>query len=204
LLRNQRFGLRKDVMNFLDSIFHLTATFSSEHLPGIGAVIVIWAAGHWAIGLLAQSAGKGFIFASQRSGILFRYTASIVKVLFEVALMVGILAYFGLQTTVIAALLGGIGLLACKRAGAPAHFRAGRMALTHHVHRVFGLLQKLKESRLRNGLLTFTEDGPKCAFATKNSHPAHHPQHYWQLYFDSHHAVAEVFCTSGYPVSENL
>ena len=87
-------------------------TFLSTTAIDIGikilAAIAFWAIGRWLIGLVVSLMQR----AMNRNHVdptLTKYLGSIVAVMLNIALVLGILGYFGIQTTSFAALIAGAG-----------------------------------------------------------------------------------------------
>lgn len=75
----------------------------------IGA-IAAWIIGRWLIGMAVRAMGVVMERASKLDGTLVHYLKSIVGVLLNIMLILGILEMFGVKTTSFAALLAGAGL----------------------------------------------------------------------------------------------
>lgn len=93
------------------------------------AAIAFWLVGRWLIGkvVTAMQAAMG---RSQFDPTLTKYLGSIVAVVLNIALVLGILGYFGIQTTSIAAMLAGAGVaIGVAWSGLLAHFAAGAFLL---------------------------------------------------------------------------
>ncbi|HJV59617.1 MAG TPA: mechanosensitive ion channel family protein [Albitalea sp.] len=93
------------------------------------AAIAFWIIGRWLIGrviLLMQAAmGRNRVDAT-----LTKYLGSIVSIALNIALVLGILGYFGIQTTSFAALLAGAGLaIGAAWGGMLGNFAAGAFML---------------------------------------------------------------------------
>jgi len=93
------------------------------------AAIAFWIIGRWLIGrvvaLMQAAMGRNHVDPT-----LTKYVGSIVAVTLNVALVLGILGYFGIQTTSIAALLAGAGVaVGVAWSGLLAHFAAGAFLL---------------------------------------------------------------------------
>jgi small conductance mechanosensitive channel len=93
------------------------------------AAIVFWIVGRWLIGrVIAIMSG-----AMNRNAIdptLTKYLGSIVNVALNIALVLGILGYFGIQTTSIAAMLAGAGVaIGVAWSGMLGNFAAGAFML---------------------------------------------------------------------------
>jgi small conductance mechanosensitive channel len=89
------------------------------------AAFVFWVVGRWLIGVAVRLLQRGL----QRQKVdptLLRYVGSIVTVTLNVMLVVGILGYFGIQTTTFAALFAAAGVaVGMAWSGLLAHFAAG-------------------------------------------------------------------------------
>jgi small conductance mechanosensitive channel len=95
----------------------------------IAAAIVFWFVGRWLINRVIALVQAGM----QRNHIdptLTRYLGSIINVALNIALVLGILGYFGIQTTSIAAMLAGAGLaIGAAWSGMLGNFAAGAFML---------------------------------------------------------------------------
>ena len=93
------------------------------------AALAFWIVGRWLIGrvvALMQTA----MSRNHVDPTLTKYMGSIVAVTLNIALVLGILGYFGIQTTSIAALLAGAGVaVGVAWGGLLAHFAAGAFLL---------------------------------------------------------------------------
>jgi len=93
------------------------------------AAIAFWVVGRWIIArviALMQSA----MFRNQIDPTLTKYLGSIVNVALSIALVLGILGYFGVQTTSLAAMLAGAGLaIGAAWSGMLGNFAAGAFML---------------------------------------------------------------------------
>lgn len=87
--------------------------------------LVFWIAGRWLIGAAVRLLRR----ALERQKVdptLLRYTGSILTVTLNIVLVVGILGYFGVQTTTFAALFAAAGVaIGMAWSGLLAHFAAG-------------------------------------------------------------------------------
>lgn len=93
------------------------------------AAIAFWIVGRWLIGkVIAQvQAAMG---RNNVDPTLTKYMGSIISVALNIALVLGILGYFGIQTTSIAAMLAGAGVaIGVAWSGLLAHFAAGAFLL---------------------------------------------------------------------------
>ena len=93
------------------------------------AAILFWIVGRWLIGkviaLIQAAMGRNNVDPT-----LTKYMGSIVGVALNIALVLGILGYFGIQTTSIAAMLAGAGVaVGVAWSGLLAHFAAGAFLL---------------------------------------------------------------------------
>jgi small conductance mechanosensitive channel len=93
------------------------------------AAIVFWVVGRWligkVIGLVQAAMGRNNVDPT-----LTKYMGSIIAVALNIALVLGILGYFGIQTTSIAAMLAGAGVaIGVAWSGLLAHFAAGAFLL---------------------------------------------------------------------------
>jgi small conductance mechanosensitive channel len=93
------------------------------------AAIVFWFVGRWlisrVIGLVQAAMHRNHIDAT-----LTRYLGSIISVALNIALVLGILGYFGIQTTSIAAMLAGAGVaIGAAWSGMLGNFAAGAFML---------------------------------------------------------------------------
>ncbi len=93
------------------------------------AAIVFWIVGRWlirtVIGLIRAAMNRSHIDAT-----LTKYLGSIVSVMLNIVLILGILGYFGIQTTSFAALIAGAGLaIGAAWSGMLGNFAAGAFML---------------------------------------------------------------------------
>jgi small conductance mechanosensitive channel len=93
------------------------------------AAIIFWFVGRWLIGRVIRLLQS----VMQRNHIdptLTRYLGSIISVALNIALVLGILGYFGIQTTSIAAMLAGAGIaIGAAWSGMLGNFAAGAFML---------------------------------------------------------------------------
>jgi small conductance mechanosensitive channel len=93
------------------------------------AALAFWIVGRWLIAHVVSLMQKGM----QRSNVdptLTKYLGSIVAIALNIALVLGILGYFGIQTTSFAALLAGAGLaIGAAWSGMLGNFAAGAFML---------------------------------------------------------------------------
>lgn len=89
------------------------------------AAIFFWVIGRWLIGV-AVSMVRAALERQQVDPTVLRYVGSIVTVTLNVLLVIGILGYFGIQTTTFAALIAAAGVaIGAAWAGLLANFAAG-------------------------------------------------------------------------------
>jgi small conductance mechanosensitive channel len=87
--------------------------------------IAIWIVGRWLIGLAVRLVTAAFT-RQKVEPTLLRYLANFIAVTLNILLVVGILGYFGMQTTSFAALIAGVGLaIGAAWGGLLANFAAG-------------------------------------------------------------------------------
>jgi small conductance mechanosensitive channel len=89
------------------------------------AAFVFWIFGRWLIGLTV-SLVKRTLERQKVDPTLVRYAGSIITVTLNIVLVIGILGYFGVQTTTFAALFAGAGVaIGMAWSGLLGHFAAG-------------------------------------------------------------------------------
>ena len=89
------------------------------------AAIAFWVIGRWLIGV-AVGMVRAALEKQKVDPTVLRYVGSIVTVTLNVLLVIGILGYFGIQTTTFAALIAGAGIaIGAAWAGLLANFAAG-------------------------------------------------------------------------------
>lgn len=108
--------------------FFLTTTVGAIALK-IAAAIAFWIVGRWLIGrviaLLSATLERNAVDPT-----LTKYLGSIVAVALNIALVLGILGYFGIQTTSFAAMLAGAGVaIGAAWSGMLGNFAAGAFML---------------------------------------------------------------------------
>jgi small conductance mechanosensitive channel len=100
-----------------------------ELLIKIVAAIAFWVVGRWIIGRVVAvlQAGMG---RNHVDPTLTKYLGSIVEIALNITLVLGILGYFGIQTTSLAALIGGAGVaIGVAWSGMLGNFAAGAFML---------------------------------------------------------------------------
>lgn len=110
-----------DTTTLIDTIGNTVAKFG---LMVLGA-IAVWIAGRWLIGLVVGVLRRA-LDRQKVDPTLSRYLGNIVSVALNIALVVGILGYFGVETTTFAALIAGAGVaIGVAWSGLLANFAAG-------------------------------------------------------------------------------
>lgn len=108
-------------------------TFLKTTLVDIGikvlAAIVFWVVGRWLIGRVIGLV-QGAMSRNSVDATLTKYLGSIIAVALNIALVLGILGYFGIQTTSFAAMLAGAGVaIGAAWSGMLGNFAAGAFML---------------------------------------------------------------------------
>ena len=112
---------KEDISHFQE----LITTTATELGIKILAAIAFWVIGRWLIGL-AVSMVRRALEKQEVDPTVLRYVGSIVTVTLNILLVIGILGYFGVQTTTFAALVAGAGIaIGAAWAGLLANFAAG-------------------------------------------------------------------------------
>ncbi len=110
-------------------VTNFVTTTGWELLMKIAAALAFWIIGRWLIGKVIHLTQAGM----SRNSIdptLTKYLGSIISVILNIVLVMGILGYFGIQTTSFAALLAGAGVaIGAALSGLLAHFAAGAFLL---------------------------------------------------------------------------
>jgi small conductance mechanosensitive channel len=95
----------------------------------VAAAIVFWFVGRWLISRVIHLI-QAAMHRNEIDPTLTRYLGSIVSVALNIALVLGILGYFGIQTTSIAAMLAGAGVaIGAAWSGMLGNFAAGAFML---------------------------------------------------------------------------
>ena len=111
----------QDVSRYQD-IFIATATDVGLKIL---AAIAFWVIGRWLIGLVLNMV-RASLERQKVDPTVLRYLGSVITVTLNVLLVVGILGYFGIQTTTFAALIAAAGVaIGMAWSGLLAHFAAG-------------------------------------------------------------------------------
>jgi small conductance mechanosensitive channel len=111
------------------SVQNFLQTTVAELAVKVGAAILFWIVGRWLIGrviALMQAAMN----RNNVDSTLTKYLGSVVAVALNIALVLGILGYFGIQTTSFAAMLAGAGVaIGAAWSGMLGNFAAGAFML---------------------------------------------------------------------------
>lgn len=105
------------------------STTASELLVKIAAALAFWIVGRWIIGRVI-AAMQAAMNRNNVDPTLTKYLGSIVAISLNIALVLGILGYFGIQTTSFAAMLAGAGVaIGAAWSGLLGNFAAGAFML---------------------------------------------------------------------------
>lgn len=111
------------------SIQNFLSTTASDLLVKIAAAIAFWVIGRWLIGRVV-SVMQAAMSRNHVDPTLTKYLGSIVAIALNIALVLGILGYFGIQTTSFAAMLAGAGVaIGAAWSGLLGNFAAGAFML---------------------------------------------------------------------------
>ena len=113
----------------MQAIQTFLGTTAIELLIKIAAAIAFWIVGRWLIGrvvaVMQAAMGRNHVDPT-----LTKYLGSIVGVALNIALVLGILGYFGIETTSFAAMLAGAGVaIGAAWSGMLGNFAAGAFML---------------------------------------------------------------------------
>ena len=109
----------------LNHIQEILVTVATDIGLKILAAITFWVVGRWLIGLALNIIRRG-LEAQELDPTILRYVKSVVSVTLNILLIVGILGYFGIQTTSFAALIATAGVaIGAAWAGLLSNFAAG-------------------------------------------------------------------------------
>ena len=113
----------------LDSFQAFLSTTGYELLIKVLAALAFWIVGRWLIGRVV-SLTQAAMNRNAMDPTLSKYVGSIVGVALNIALVLGILGYFGIQTTSFAAMLAGAGVaIGAAWSGMLGNFAAGAFML---------------------------------------------------------------------------
>ncbi len=112
---------KEDISRYQD----LLVTAATDLGLKILAAVAFWVIGRWLIGV-AVGMVRSSLEKQKVDPTVLRYVGSIVTVTLNVLLVIGILGYFGIQTTTFAALIAAAGVaIGLAWSGLLAHFAAG-------------------------------------------------------------------------------
>lgn len=113
----------------IDTIQTFLGTTAIDLLMKIGAALIFWIVGRWLISKVVHLIQAGM----NRNSIdptLTKYLGSIITIALNITLVLGILGYFGIQTTSFAAMLAGAGVaIGAAWSGMLGNFAAGAFML---------------------------------------------------------------------------
>jgi small conductance mechanosensitive channel len=113
----------------MERVTDFLSTTGLEIGTKILAAIAFWIIGRWLIAKVVHIV-QSIMGRNKLDPTLSKYLGSIIAVLLNIVLVIGILGYFGIQTTSFAALLAGAGLaIGAAWGGLLAHFAAGAFML---------------------------------------------------------------------------
>jgi small conductance mechanosensitive channel len=93
----------------VSQLWQLVADYGAAFAVKILAAIAFWVVGRWLIGV-AVSFVQRALGRQQVDPTVLRYLGSFITVTLNILLVIGILGYFGVQTTTFAALIAAVGL----------------------------------------------------------------------------------------------
>jgi small conductance mechanosensitive channel len=124
-----------------ESIETFLRTTASELAIKILAALAFWIIGRWLIGKVV-SLMQAAMNRNDIDPTLTKYLGSIVAIALNIALVLGILGYFGIQTTSFAAMLAGAGLaIGAAWSGMLGNFAAGAFMLVLRPFKVGDFVQ---------------------------------------------------------------
>ncbi|WP_420991827.1 mechanosensitive ion channel family protein [Cupriavidus sp. 30B13] len=103
----------------------VVVAYATEFGVKILAALAFWVIGRWLIHVVVRMV-QGSLARQKVDPTLLRYVGSIVTVTLNIVLVIGILGYFGIQTTTFAALIAAAGIaIGMAWSGLMANFAAG-------------------------------------------------------------------------------
>ena len=109
----------------MQSIQNFLSTTVSELAVKVLAAIAFWIVGRWLIGRVIAMM-QAAMNRNHVDPTLTKYLGSIIAIALNIALVLGILGYFGIQTTSFAAMLAGAGVaIGAAWSGLLGNFAAG-------------------------------------------------------------------------------
>ena len=125
----------------MQAIQSFISTTLSQLAVKILAAIAFWVVGRWLIGHIVALSRAG-MNRSKIDPTLTKYLGSIIAIALNVALALGILGYFGIQTTSFAAMLAGAGVaIGAAWSGMLGNFAAGAFMLVLRPFKVGDFVQ---------------------------------------------------------------
>ena len=125
----------------MQSIQLFVSTTLTDLAIKILAAIAFWIVGRWLIGKVIQLM-QGAMNRNHIDPTLTKYLGSIVAIALNIALVLGILGYFGIQTTSFAAMLAGAGVaIGAAWSGMLGNFAAGAFMLVLRPFKVGDFVQ---------------------------------------------------------------
>jgi small conductance mechanosensitive channel len=113
----------------MQTVTQFLSTTATELLIKILAAIAFWVIGRWLIGKVIGLVQAG-MSRNNVDPTLTKYLGSIIAIALNIALVLGILGYFGIQTTSFAAMLAGAGVaIGAAWSGLLGNFAAGAFML---------------------------------------------------------------------------
>jgi small-conductance mechanosensitive channel len=151
----------------------------------IAGAIVLYIVGRWLIGLVGMLIPR----ALERQKIeptAVRYIGSTINVALNKLPVIGILGYFGVETTSFAALIAALGIaIGAASGGSLSNVAVGVFIL---------VLRPLKVGNY--------EPGGKVGDTVPAARPCVHANHYWLAHFDTSKAIRDTLVRVGNPVAE--
>lgn len=124
----------------IDRIQEILVTAATDIGLKILAAITFWVVGRWLIGFALKILSKG-LEQQKLDATILRYIRSVVSVTLNILLVIGILGYFGIQTTSFAALIATAGVaIGAAWAGLLSNFAAGVFIIVLHPFKVGDLV----------------------------------------------------------------
>jgi len=119
----------KELLMDISTIETFIKTTAADMAIKVLAAIAFWIIGRWLIGRVIKLV-QAAMHRNDIDATLTRYLGSIINVALNIALVLGILGYFGIQTTSIAAMLAGAGVaIGAAWSGMLGNFAAGAFML---------------------------------------------------------------------------
>lgn len=140
----------------------LAVQYASEFGVKIIAAILFWVIGRWLIGLAVRLV-RNSLERQKVDPTVLRYLGSVISVTLNVLLVIGILGYFGIQTTTFAALIAAAGVaIGLAWSGLLANFAAGAFLVVLRPLKVgdFVTVAGITGTVTELGLFTTTIDTP--------------------------------------------